>query len=170
MSSGSFFIHRPEDALRHITLLTKGLRQVGIAGLVAGGVCSLLAILLSRFIITPLPQSSPVPGSHEISGVAFATWFMAIAFLVYSGLYLAARWGLARREGWARYVAAAAFLSKILLCAWLGRGSVVAMILFLLIAGCDIYGLWVLLSKETAQLFSSPETSQAGVKPANLVT
>jgi hypothetical protein len=57
-----------------------------------------------------------------------------------------------------------------LLCVWLGRGAVGAMIVFLLIAAWDFYGLWVLLSKETGQLFSSRETSQVSVKPANLVT
>ena len=61
-------------------------------------------------------------------------------------------------------------MPKVLLCVWLGRGAVVAMIVFLLVAAWDFYGLWVLLSKETGQLFSSRETSQVGVKPANLVT
>ena len=44
------------------------------------------------------------------------------------------------------------------------------MIVFLCIAGLDFYGLWVLLSKETEQFLSSPKTTQASIKPANLVT
>jgi hypothetical protein len=44
------------------------------------------------------------------------------------------------------------------------------MILFLLVAGLDLYGLWVLLARETGQLFASPATSQPNAKPANLVT
>jgi hypothetical protein len=44
------------------------------------------------------------------------------------------------------------------------------MIVFLLVSGWDVYGLWVLLSKETGELFSSSQVSQASVKPANLVT
>jgi hypothetical protein len=44
------------------------------------------------------------------------------------------------------------------------------MIVFLVVAAWDLYGLWVLLSKETGELFTSPAPSQATSKPANLVT
>jgi hypothetical protein len=77
---------------------------------------------------------------------------------------------LSHRKPWARYTAAAAFLAKLLLCVWLGRISLGAMIVFLSVTGLDFYGLWVLLSKETEQLLSSPKPTQASIKPANLVT
>ena len=54
-------------------------------------------------------------------------------------------------------MAAAMFLAKVLLCVWLGRGSIGAMIVFLIVAAWDIYGLWVLLAKESGQLFSSSQ-------------
>src|SRR6202034_3885134 len=114
----------------------------------------------------PGTQSNAVPGAQELSGIAFIAWFMAAAMVVFSGLYFVAGWGLSHRKPWARYTAAAAFLAKLLLCLWLGRVSVGAMIVFLCVAGLDFYGLWVLLSKETEQLLSSPKTTQASIKPA----
>lgn len=161
MASSSFFIQRPEDALRHLNLLAKGLKRVAIAGLVGGAACSVLAVFLGRFLITP---------DHETSGMTLVTRWVAMALFVYSGLYLLVSWGLSHQKGWSRYTAAAVFVSKVLLCAWFGRSSLGAMAFFLLVAMCDIYGLWVLLSKETAQLFTSPETSQAAVKPVDLAT
>jgi hypothetical protein len=52
------------------------------------------------------------------------------------------------------------------------------MFVFLMVAGLDLYGLWVLLSKETEQLFTAPaahpdgnsQVTHASGKPANLVT
>jgi hypothetical protein len=170
MASGSFFIQRPEDALRHINLLTKGLKQVAWAGFAGGAGCSVMAVLLGHFLMTPSPQSNAVPGVPEISGITSVAWFMGIALLAYSSLYLVTSWGLSRQKKWARYAAAAVFISKVLLCVWLGRGSVAAMIVFLLIASCDLYGLWVLLSNATGQVFSSQEVSRVSAKPANLVT
>jgi hypothetical protein len=116
------------------------------------------------------PQSSAVPGARELSGVSLVAWFLAIALLVFSTLYLIAGWGLSHQKPWARYTATVTFLAKVLLCVWLGRGSLGAMIVFLFVAGWDLYGLWVLLAKETGQLLSSPVTNQRVVKPANLVT
>jgi hypothetical protein len=52
----------------------------------------------------------------------------------------------------------------------MGRGSLRAMAVFIGISGWDFYGLWVLLAKETGQLFSSPQANQIAAKPANLVT
>jgi hypothetical protein len=170
MDSGSFFIQRREDALRHVNLLTKGLKKVAIAGLVGGASCGVMAGLLGRFLMPPAPQSNPMPGFREMSGITFVAWFMALALIVFSSLYLIAGWGLSHQKSWARYTAAGTFASKVLLCVWLGRGSLGAMIVFLLVSGWDVYGLWVLLSKETGELFSSSQVSQASVKPANLVT
>src|SRR5271157_2335151 len=170
MPSRSFFLQRPEDVQRHVTILAKGLKKVAYAGLAGGAGCGILAILLGHFLVTPGPQPNAIPGSQEISGITFVTWFMAIALLVFSSLYLVAGWGLSHQKGWARYTAAATFVAKVLLCVWLGRATVSAMIVFLFIASWDLYGLWVLLSKQTGQLFSSPQTNQPRVKPANLVT
>jgi hypothetical protein len=169
MATGSFFIQNSEDALRHVNLLAKGLKKVALAGLVGGIGCGVMAVLLGHFLMAPT-QSNPVPGFHELSGITFVASFMSLALLVFSGLYYLAGWGLSQQKAWARYTAAATFVAKVLLCVWLGRGAVGAMIVFLLIAAWDFYGLWVLLSKETGQLFSSRETSQVSVKPANLVT
>ncbi len=169
MATGSFFIQNSEEALCHVNLLAKGLKKVALMGLVGGLGCGVMAVLLSHFLMTPT-QSNAVPGFHELSGITFVASFMSIALLVFSGLYFLAGWGLSQQKGWARYTAAATFVAKVLLCVWLGRGSVVAMLVFLCIAAWDFYGLWVLLSKETGQLFSSRETSQVSVKPANLVT
>jgi len=169
MASGSFFIRNSEDALRHVNQLAKGLKKVALAGLAGGVCCGVMAVLLGHFLGTPA-QSKTVPGFHELSGITFVASFMSLALLVFSSLYYLAGWGLSEQKGWARYTAAATFIAKVLLCMWLGRGGVEAMIVFLLIAAWDFYGLWVLLSKETGQLFSSRETSQVSVKPANLVT
>jgi hypothetical protein len=162
MASSSFFIQRQEDALRHVNLLAKGLKKVALAGWVGGAGCSALALMLTHFLVPAGPASNPVPGSHEISGVTFVTWFMATALIVFSSLYYVTGWALARQKQWARYAGAATFLSKILLCVWLGRGSVGAMAVFLLISVWDMYGLWVLLAKETGQLFASSEATHVG--------
>jgi hypothetical protein len=167
----SFLIQRREDALRHVNLLAKGLKKVALVGVVGGAGCGVMAVLLGHFLTTPAsPQANPVPGFLELSGITFVATFMAIALLLFSSLYFISGWGLAKQKGWARYTAAATFMAKVLLCVWLGRASVQTMIVFLLIASLDFYGLWVLLSKETGQLFSSLDPSQSSVKPANLVT
>jgi hypothetical protein len=167
----SFLIHRREDALRHLNLLAKGLRKVALVGVVGGAGCGVMAAFLGHFLVAPSsPQANAVPGFQELSGITFVAAFMATALLLFSGLYFISGWGLARQLGWARYTAAATFVAKVLLCVWLGRASVGAMIVFLLVAVLDFYGLWVLLSKETGQLFSSIDPSQPSVKPANLVT
>ena len=85
---------------------------------------------------------------------------MASALLVFSSLYYVSGWGLDHQKNWARYFATGTLLAKVLLCVWLGRSSLAAMILFLLIASWDFYGLWVLLSKEI------PRNSSARSKPA----
>lgn len=99
-----------------------------------------------------------------MSGIVFVAWFMASALLLFSTFYFIAGWSLSQRKAWARYTGATAFVFKVLLCVWLGRGSIGAMIVFLLIAGWDFYGLWVLLSKETGQIFASPEQFAASVR------
>lgn len=167
MASGSFLIQRSlfvrtqEDALRHLDQLAKGLKKVGIVGLIGGASCGVMAVLLGRVLVTQ-QQPTTVPGLHEMSGVTFVAAFMATALLVFSSLYLLAAWGLPQRKSWARYTAAATFLAKLLLCVWLGRGSFAAMLVFLMVAGWDLYGLWVLLSKETGQLFTPQGTIPAG--------
>jgi hypothetical protein len=170
MSSGSFFIHTSDDAQRHVTMLAKGLKKVGIAGLVGGAGCGVMALLLARVLLNSGASSNAVPGAQEMSSITFIATFMSTALIVFSILYLIASWGLSHQQSWARYTAAGTFAAKLLLCVWLGRSSVVAMILFLMVAGWDIYGLWVLLSKETGQLFTSPQSTQVSAKPANLVT
>lgn len=167
MATRSFFIQRPEDARRHMDLLAKGLKKVALAGWVGGAGCTALAVMVTHFLVNRGPQNNPVPGFQETSGITFVTWFMAIGLLLFSSLYFVCGWALGKQKKWARYASAATFLSKILLCVWLGRGTVAAMIVFLLIASWDFYGLWVLLSKETAQVF---QPAQAATKPANLVT
>jgi hypothetical protein len=170
MASRSFFIQSPEDAQRHVTRLLKGLKSAALVTLTSGAGCGVMALLLSHFLGGPSTQSNGVPGAQLLFGIAFIAWAMAAAMLLFSGLYFVAGWGLSHRKPWARYTAAAAFLAKLLLCVWLGRVSVAAMLVFLSIAGLDFYGLWVLLSKETEQLLSSPKATQASIKPANLVT
>jgi len=170
MASRSFFIQSQEAAQRHVALLARGLKSIAIVALVGGAGCAVMAILLDHFLGTPGPQPNAVPGARELSGITFVAWFMAAAMLLFSCLYFVAGWGLSRRKAWARYAAAATFVAKVLLCVWLGRGSLGAMLVFLVIASWDFYGLWVLLSKETEQFLSSPKTTQASIKPANLVT
>jgi len=170
MATHSFFIQHREDAERHVALLAKGLKSVAKVAAVGGAGCGLLAILLNHFLVTPPPQPHAVPGAQELSGIEFVARFMATAMLAFAGLYFVSGWGFSHRKPWARYIAAATFVAKVLLCVWLGRGSVGAMVVFLCIAGLDFYGLWVLLAKETEQFLSSPKTTQATIKPANLVT
>jgi hypothetical protein len=170
MTSGSFFVQNSEDALRHVNQLAAGLKKVAIAGWVSGAGCSAMALMLAHFLINPKSHSNAAPGLLEMGGVTLIAVFMAAALLVFSSLYFVAGWGLSHQKSWARYTAAGTFIAKILLCVWLGRGTLAAMIIFLGIAGWDIYGLWVLLSKETGQLFASTEVRQASGKPANLVT
>ena len=172
----SSFIQRPlfiqsrEDALRHVNQLATGLKKIALAGLAGGAGCSVMAMLLRSFLAPSSTQSNGTAGWRELSGILFVAWFMAIALLVFSSLYLLSGWGLAHQKAWARYAAAATFIAKVLLCLWLGRATVSAMIIFLFIAAWDFYGLWVLLAKETGQLFTSFATSQANIKPANLVS
>jgi hypothetical protein len=170
MAGLSFFIRSPEDAQHHLTQLLKILKSVAIGALVGGAGCGVMALLLGLVLAGPSAKSSAVPGPQLLSGISFIAWFIAAAMVLFSGLYFVAGWGLSHRKPWARYTAAAIFLAKLLLCVWLGRVSVGTMIVFLSIAGLDFYGLWVLLSKETEQLLSSPKTTQASIKPANLVT
>ncbi|MBV9769739.1 MAG: hypothetical protein JOZ32_09230 [Bryobacterales bacterium] len=183
MASGSISVRRPfaqnsGDALRHLKTLTDSLRKVAWAGLIGGFGCGVIAFVLSHSLGAFSSHSSNGPGFPEISGITAVARFMAVALIAFSILYLIASWGLSRGKTWARYAGAAVFIGKILLCVSLGRGSVASMVVFLLIASLDIYGLWVLLSKATAQLFTSPsltpnqtpESSQAPRKPANLVT
>jgi hypothetical protein len=158
MDSGSFFIQTPGDARRHVEQLTNGLKKVAFVSLVGGLSCSALAIFFSRFLAPAGPQPRAGSGLNQNSGVAFAAWCIAIALLAMAGLYLVASWGLGRRKSWARYTAAATFSVKVLLCLWLGRAGVGAMIMFLFLASWDFYGLWVLLAKETGQLFASPQS------------
>jgi hypothetical protein len=145
------FVRTREDALRHVNLLGRGLKKVAWAGLIGGLCCGVLAVLEAHFLTSPSPQPNAILGAPELSGISFIAWFMAIALLVFSILYYTAGW-----------------------CVWLGRGSIAAMAVFLLVASWDFYGLWVLLSKETGQLFASPNassnTTHASGKPANLVT
>jgi hypothetical protein len=161
MTGSSFFVQTPEAALRHVNLLAKGLKKVAWAGLAGGVGGSALAALVSHLLVTSSPQPITTPGFREMSGITFVTWFMALALLGFSTLYLIAGWGLSNQKPWARYMAAAVFLAKILLCVWLGRGSIGAMIVFLTVAIWDIYGLWVLLAKESGQLFTSSEPASS---------
>ena len=170
MASRSFFIQRPEDALRHVNMLAKGLKKAAIVGWAVGAVFTAIAIFLGHFLKPPTPNPRAIPGFREMSEITFVAWFMAIALLVFSSLYFISGRGLSQQKDWGRYVGTATFALKMLLCLWLGRASVPAMIVFLGIASWDFYGLWVLLAKETGQLLSLPEASQDSVKPANLVT
>ena len=157
-------IQTHEDALRHIDLLTKGLKKLAWAGLAGGTGCGVLALLVGHFLAPHNAQSAAIPGTRELTGVLLVAWFMATALLGFSILYLIAAWGLSHQKSWARYAAAGVFLAKVLLCVWLGRGSIAAMMVFLLFASWDLYGLWVLLSKQTGHLFTS---SQVSGKPAS---
>jgi hypothetical protein len=161
MTSGSFFVQNSEDALRHVNQLADGLKKVALAGWVCGVGCGAMAIMLARMLHT---------SGNGTGGLAFIAGFMAAALFIFSTLYYLSGWGLSRQLPWARYTAAGTFIAKILLCVWLGRSSVAAIIFFLMVAAWDLYGLWVLLSKETGQLFASTEVSQASGKPADLAT
>lgn len=163
MPSRSFFIQRPEDALRHIKMLAQGLKKSAIAGWVGGFGCIVMAALLGHF--TANPHATATSGSSEISEVTLAAWFMAIALTVFSTLYFVAGWGLSRQKRWSRHLAAGTFLLKVLLCLWLGRGSAIAMFVFLGIATWDFYGLWVLLSNETGKLFGRGQPAPASSYP-----
>jgi hypothetical protein len=170
MDSPEFFIYRPEAARRHLDLLVKALRQVAIVGWVGGAVYTILALLVSRFLGFSSFHPDNAPGSMALSGITMTTWSIAIALLLFSTLYHIAGRGLAEQQSWARYLAAITFLVKVLLCVWLGHHSVIGMIIFLGIAGLDFYGLWVLMSAETARLFVSAgegpgQTNQAVLYP-----
>jgi len=162
MAGGSFFIQRPEAAVRHLEILTQGLKKVALAGFVSGGGCVVLALLVGRSLGAYNVHASDNPGGMAISGMSLVIWFMALALIVFSSLYLIVSWGLARRTTWSRHAASIVFVLKVLLCVWLGRTSPGVMFIFLLISTFDLYGLWVLLSKETGQLFASPESTQPG--------
>ena len=166
MATSSFFIQSPENARRHINLLATGLKKVAIAGCVGGVACTALAVLLIHFLVIRGTPANPVPGFKEMSGIVLVAWVMAVGMLLFSSLYYVCGWALSKQKPWARYAAAGTFLLKILLCVWLGRNSIAAMVLVLMIAGWDFYGLWVLLSKETAQLLHLAPTD---ARPANLV-
>jgi len=166
----SLFVQSPDDALRHVNLLAKGLKQAAIAGSAGAAACGALGFMLNRFTLVHQSGSSVVLPVHEISRIVLAAWTLAIAMLVFSTLYFIAGWGLSRQKEWSRFAAAATFLLKIVLCGWFGHTSLRAALFFLLIAAWDIYGLWVLLAKETGQLLISPEPGRTAVKPANLAT
>lgn len=173
MDARSFFIQNPEDAARHVNTLAAGLRRFAISGWISGAACSALALFISHYLNGLMIQAGAAPGSRQASGIAFLAWALAIALLVFSTLYFVAGWGLAQKKLWSRYAAAGTFLLKTLLCIWVGLSSPAAMIVFLLLAGWDLYGLWVLMAKETGQLLSAPGARQASVKPvepANLAT
>jgi hypothetical protein len=170
MASGSFFVKSPEDALRHLSQLVQGLKKVAVAGIIGAVVCGVMAMLLSRFLAPSGHKSNAPTGFPEMSAISSVIWYIGLALIVFSCLYFIVGWGLAQRKLWARYAATGTFLLKVLLCVWMGRGSLRAMVVFIGISGWDLYGLWVLLSKETGQLFSSPQASQITAKPANLVT
>jgi hypothetical protein len=164
MAQGSFFVQSREDALRHLNLLTQGLKRLAIPGLISGLGCGLMGLLLRRFL-----TFSPSGASGD-GGFTSIAWFLATVLVVVSIIYLILAWALARHNRWARYAAASTFALKILLCVWLGLASFSTLLILLLFSSIDVYGLWVLLSQETGLLFSSPEASQASGKPANLVT
>lgn len=173
MVARSFFIQRPEDAARHINTLATGLRKFAISGWISGAACTALALFVSRYFTGFMVRAGAASGSHQMSGIAVIAWAMAIALLGFSTLYFIAGWGLAQRKPWSRYTAAGTFLLKTLLCIWVGLSSPAAMIIFLLLAAWDLYGLWVLMSKETGQLLTpsrATPTSVEPVNPANLAT
>ena len=60
MARGSLFIQRPEDALRHVTLLAKGLKKIALAGWVGGSSCAVLALLVGHYLgVRQLNQRHP---------------------------------------------------------------------------------------------------------------
>jgi hypothetical protein len=165
MDSSAFFIQRPQTARRHLDLLVKALRQIAIVGWIGGGAYTLLALFVSRFLGLNSFHPDGKPGSMELSGMTFITWFIAIGLLLFSTLYYVAGRGLSQQKAWARYLAAITFLIKALICVWLGRHSILGMVIFLGIAALDFYGLWVLLSNETARLFTSGSQSAPSFSP-----
>jgi len=173
MDARSLFIQTPEDAARHVNTLAAGLRKFAISGWISGSACTALALFVSHYLSGLITRAGAPSGSRPTSGIAFLAWAMAIALLSFSTLYFVAGWGLSQKKPWSRYVAAGTFLLKILLCVWVGLSSAAAMIVFLLLAGWDLYGLWVLMAKETGQLLAAPAAARASVKPvkpANLAT
>lgn len=174
MASRPFFIQTQDDARRHVDQLAKGLKKLGLAGFIGGGACTLLALVVTHYFGLRPAESDTAPGTQAMSGIALLTWLLAVAMLFFSTLYYVAGWALEKHKSWARYTVAGTFLIKILLCILIGRGSFASIIIFLLIAAWDVYGLWVLLSKETGVLFASPakspDTTPASVNPANSVS
>lgn len=166
MASRSFFIQTPDDARRHLDVVAKGLKKLGLAGWIGGGGCALLALLVTHYFGIHPAQADPASGPQAISGITLVTWFLAIAMLLFSTLYYVGGWALEKQKGWARYTAAATFLFKILLCVWIGRSSLASIIIFLMIASWDFYGLWVLLSKETGLLFQPAPSRAPGSYPS----
>lgn len=166
MDARSLFIQRPEDAARHVNALATGLRKFAISGWISGAACTAMALFISHYF-TGLITRPGAAGSREANPMAFLAWAVAIALLGFSTLYFVAGWGLAQKKPWSRYAAAGTFLLKTLLCIWVGLSSPAAMVIFLLLAGWDLYGLWVLMSKEAGQLLASPSAAPASVKPVN---
>ncbi len=167
MDASSIFIHRSEDATRHLNTLAAGLRRFALTGWISGSACTALALFVNHYLTGFITGPGVLPGSRQTSGIAFLAWAMAVALLAFSTLYFIAGWGLTQKKPWSRYFAAGVFLLKVLLCIWVGLSSPAAMIVFLLIAGWDLYGLWVLLAKETGQLLSIQHSAPASVKPVN---
>jgi hypothetical protein len=167
MSARSIFIQSPEDAARHVNTLAAGLRRFAITGWISGAACVAMALFVSRYITGFINRPSVSAASQPTSSIAFLAWAMAIALLGFSTLYFIAGWGLTQKKPWSRYAAAGVFLLKTLLCIWVGLSSAAAMIAFLLLAGWDLYGLWVLLSKEAGHLLNPTHASPASVKPVN---
>jgi hypothetical protein len=165
MDSSTFFIQRPETARRHLDLLVKALRQVAIVGWIGGAVYTIMALLVIRFLGFTSFHPSSMPGSRELSGMTFIASSIAIGLLLFSTLYYVASRGLAQQKVWARYLAAITFLIKALICVWLGRHSILGMVIFLGIGALDFYGLWVLLSAETARLFNSGSEPARSLSP-----
>ena len=153
------FVQSPEDARRHLEQLIAGLKKAGIGGLALSAVCTALAMFLTR-LVSPTAATS---GLNGVGSVALVAWWMAGALAFFSVMYIVSSYGLANRKGWARYFAAGAFALKIVLCLWLGRASLAASLLLLSMVILDVYGLWILLGKETGALFapaSAPATNQ----------
>jgi hypothetical protein len=167
MGARSIFIQTPEDAARHVSTLAAGLRRFSISGWISGAACTGLALFISHVLNGATAHAGATPGSPQVTGIAFLAWAWAIALLVFSTLYFIAGQGLAQKKPWSRYAAAGTFLLKTLACIWMGLNSPVAMVIFLLLAGWDLYGLWVLMSKETGQLLSAPRAAPAPVEPVN---
>jgi hypothetical protein len=179
MAASTFFLQRPrlhpDDARRHLGLLVRGLKNIAYVGWSSAAGCTFLALLIGRFLFTRPTQPGTVSDFQGLSAIVFVAWFMAIAMLVFSTLYFVSGFGLARQKTWAHYMASVTFMTKILLCLALGRISIRAMLVFLVISSWDFYGLWVSLSAPVAQLFSRqvegiPESTQAEAKPVNLIS